>query len=604
MPHGTVTPPAPLPPRPAGTTGGAFPGASGSPAPLPPRNPTGRGRLRGTLAPALSCLPLLAFGPCRATEAADPEEDARSVAAASRVGDEGAGLDVVPAARREVPAATAAAPPTDVPGESPAAAAESPAESAAERAARLLRDAVVVDLHADVVFQVADRGRDFATGDGQWTIERARRGGEDAQFLPLWLPRTDAGYPESLKRHARALDAMLEAAGDNLALVRTSADLRERAGRGALSVLLGMEGAEGLGDDPRNLDPYAARGLRYLGLTWNGSNAFAEAAADPRDPPGLTDAGRALVARANDAGVLLDLAHASTATFWDVHRLSRAPLLVSHAGLRALRDHSRNLDDLQLLALARAGGVLGVIWHSGFLADLPEGRTRAPLDALLDHYDHARRLGAAGAVALGSDLDGGIRPPEGLDTIAELPALAAGLLGRGWSDEEVRGVLGENVLRLLDAADAAVDGPAPVREWPAALACSGLPANKESLRLVDRLVVEGPEVTPGTVLDLRWEADPRATAAALEAWGEPGTRLAVAAAEDGTEAVNGGSEGGTGGRRDDLSIGSSGSARLELSAGQAAARRLAVTVLPPVEPEAASEQGATARLDEVTVWLR
>ncbi|MBN1773208.1 MAG: membrane dipeptidase [Deltaproteobacteria bacterium] len=565
--------------------------------------PSARLHLRAALG-ALCALPLFAFGPCRSSDTPTAGDDDAPAVAAPETGGATGAADTTPAdvEASVVPAATEAAEAT---GEAPADAGAGPgAESPAEAAARLLREALVIDLHADVVYQVADRGRDFATGDGEWTLERARRGGEDAQFFPLWLPRSDTDRAASLKRHARTFQAMLESAGDQLALVRTSAELRERAARGALSVLLGMEGADGLGDDPENLDPYAALGLRYLGLTWNDSNAFAEAAAEPREPPGLTEAGRALVARANDAGVLLDLAHASAATFWDVHRLSRSPLLVSHAALRALRDHSRNIDDLQLLALARTGGVLGVVWHSGFLAVLPEGRTRVPLETLLAHYDHARALGAGAALALGSDLDGGIRPPEGLDTIAELPLLAAGLLERGWSEAELRGLLGENVLRLLDAADAAVDGPRPTREWPAELSCAGAPSAKEGGRLSDRRVLDGPELAPGTVLELQWEDDGAATAATLEAWGEPGTRLAVGAEPAGGATGETATEGGAETDAVELLVGSAGSGRLELTAEQLAARRMTLTVRPRATRDAAPDPAAAVRLGELAVWLR
>lgn len=578
---------------------------------LVPRLPRGPERSFAQVAATLCLVPLLAFGPCRTTGAAAPAADGRSTGDAAETEAAVAPVpDVLPAAN---PAATpnaellspeVSAGATELPAPGTPEVAGTAGETPAEAAARLLRDAVVIDLHADVVFQVADRGREFPTGDGQWTIERARRGGEDAQFFPLWLPRSDPDRAESLKRHARAFDEMLRAAGDRLALVRTAAELRERAGRGALSGLLGLEGADGLGDDPRNLDAYAARGLRYLGLTWNDSNAFAEAAADPRDPPGLTDAGRALVARANDAGVLLDLAHASPATFWDVHRLSRSPLLVSHAGLRALHDHPRNIDDLQLLALARTGGVIGIVWHSGFLADLPEGRTRAPLDALLDHYDHARTLGAAAALALGSDLDGGIRPPEGLDTIADLPLLAAGLLERGWTEAEVRGVLGDNMLRLLDAADAAVHGPSPTREWPATAACEGLATDKDEQRLVDRLVLPGPEVAPGTELELHWEAPTGATTAVLEAWGKPGARLAVEPAPEGGPATWVGSREDPGLRPAELRLGPSGSGRLALTNAQAEARRIVVTVLPLAVRDATPDPDRPVRLDELAIWLQ
>lgn len=567
--------------------------------PLLLRNSPHRRASRSAALRALCCLPLLAFAPCRTSQPATPapaDAPAATVRPDAALPDTAAPPDDA-TAPPPAPEDGAASDPTDG-GRATADGAAAPAGPASEAAVRLVREAIAIDLHADVVYQVADHGRDFATGDGDWTIERARRAGLDAQFFPLWLPRADTDRAASLKRRARVLETMLATAGDELALVRTAAELRERAARGALSALLGLEGADGLGDDPGNLEPYAALGLRYLGLTWNDSNAFAEAAAAPREPAGLTDAGRALVERANDAGVLLDLAHASAATFWDTHRVSRAPLLVSHAALRALLGHTRNIDDLQLLALARSGGVLGLVWHSAFLAVLPEGQTRVPLATLLAHYDHARALGAAHALALGSDLDGGIHPPEGLDSIAELPLLAAGLLEHGWSEAEVRGVLGDNVLRLLDAADAAVDGPAPQREWPARLACDGAPSDKEDRQLADRLVLDGPKLAPGTELVLRWERE-TADTATLEAWGEPGTRLALDGGADGDPPDGGSAEPPV-----ELLIGSSGSGRVELTADQAAARRVSLTVLPRAVRDAAPEPAAAVRLHELAIWLR
>jgi membrane dipeptidase len=361
---------------------------------------------------------------------------------------------------------------------------------------------------------------------------------------------------------------MIDGSGGALALVRTTAEIRARAAAGGIGALLGIEGAQTLGDDPQNLDAYAEQGLRYLGLTWNQSNAFAEAAAEPREPHGLTDAGRALVRRANDAGVILDLAHASAETFWDAYRASRAPLLVSHAGLRALRDLPRNIDDLQLLALARTGGVLGIVWHSPFLTELPEGETAASLDALLAHYDHARTIGAVGALAIGTDLDGGIHPPQGLETVSELPALSAGLRAQGWSDDELLGVLGETFLKLLDAADAAATtAEAPRREWPATAKCSGLETAKDGARLTDRLLVPGPQTAEG---------------ATIEVWGEPQASLEVRSA--------GGSASGT--ALGAIALDERGSGRLELPEESVRTRRLAVV------------PSSSVRLDEIAIWLR
>jgi membrane dipeptidase len=490
--------------------------------------------------------------------------------------------------------------------------------------------AVAIDLHADVVFQVAERDRDFFRDDGQWTIDRARRGGLDAQFFPLWISPRQGDQQAALQRAVVAFRGVIDGSAGVLAVVRTASEIRERSRAGLLSALLGIEGALPLGDDPANVDPLIELGLRYLGLTWNKSNAFAEAAADPRRPHGLTAAGRRLVARANDAGVLLDLAHASAQTFWDTHRLSRSPLLVSHAGLRALRDIPRNIDDLQLLALARSGGVLGIVWHSGFLADLPAGQTVAPLSALLDAYDHARALGALPALALGSDLDGGIRPPQELAAIDLLPALPLALRDRGWSDDEIIAVLGENFLRLLDAAastvadtaspspedapaafardanTAAADlspastspaGAAAPREWPADVASTG-PLSRDAARLTDRLLLPGPMVDPLTAIELEWSGDDAATAAVLEIWGQPDAPLVVfgglsATARDrdaGTRAV--------------LRLDHRGNGRLELDAAALRERRLTIVPAAPASERPDDDSPKPVRIDEIAVWLR
>jgi hypothetical protein len=275
---------------------------------------------------------------------------------------------------------------------------------------------------------------------------------------------------------------------------------------------------------------------------------------------------------------------------------------VSHAGLKALRPLARNIDDLQLLALARSGGVLGIVWHSSFLAALPEGETRAPLDALLAHYDHARALGAAAALAVGSDLDGGIHPPQGLDTIADLPLLATGLARRGWGDDEIRGVLGENVLRLLDAADAAraATASASAHEWPAEASCAcDLPA-KEREQLVDRVIVPGPALATGASMAVTWRPDPRATGAALELWGQPGAPVEVADASvpaPADEADASDADRSSAGALGTIQIAASGSARLELPAGIAGDRGVTLTVR-------GSDSAPSIRLDEIVVWLR
>jgi membrane dipeptidase len=544
----------------------------------------------------LTCVVLVLASPCRSTAPSsrpdgDPAGDAPQAA-----NDESAAGSRPDGGADSTAGDTATGPPRDGAGQPLDAPGADSAEGRASPGTDPFAADLAIDLHSDVVLQVADHGRDFVRDDGEWTIARALRGGLDVQAFPLWIRPDGLDPAGALKRYARTFREMLDASDGVLALVRTSAEIRERCTGGRLGALLAIEGASPLGDDPANLDPYVEQGLRLLGLTWNDSNAFAEAAAEPRDPPGLTEPGRALVARANDAGVLLDLAHASTATFWDTYRVSRSPVLVSHAGLRALRPLARNIDDLQLLALARTGGLFGVVWHSSFLAELPEGQLTAPLDALVAHYEHARALGAGGALAIGTDLDGGIRTPEGLDSVAELPRLPAALSARGWTDDEVRGVLGGNFLRLLDAADAAVRGETPVRERPATTTCTGAPTAKDDRRLVDRAILPGPELAAGATILVAWERERDATAATLELWGAPGATVDVrstagASADDDS-------------RLGSVVLDERGAGRLELPETVATSRRLGLAPHVTESSDEAPVEPVALRLDEVVVWIR
>jgi hypothetical protein len=208
-----------------------------------------------------------------------------------------------------------------------------------------------------------------------------------------------------------------------------------------------MEGADCLSGKAEALAGWRNEGLRYLGLTWNNSNPFATAAADRgQRGRGLTDLGRELVRESNRLGVLVDLSHASEKTFWDVYRESRAPIIASHSCAASLRPHLRNLDDEQARAIARTGGVIGVNFHQPFLRHPGP----ATVDDVARHIAHLARVAGPEHVALGSDFDGLITAPEGLEDASKLPNLTAALLRQGLAAPDIRRILGENVLRVLE----------------------------------------------------------------------------------------------------------------------------------------------------------
>lgn len=368
----------------------------------------------------------------------------------------------------------------------------------AERAAALHREAIVVDGHNDVTSWILDYGFDLGM-DGadpgkrdarlQWVLgwalptpsgselrthtdlARLRAGGVDALFFSIFAHSSYAGEPGASKRRALAmidaLDEQLRRHADSLELATTAADVRRIAAAGKTSALLGLEGGHAIESDLANLKEFHARGVRYLTLTWSNTNDWADSSTDAPRHGGLTDFGREVVRELNRLGILVDVSHVSDETFWDTVEVARAPLIASHSSARALVDRPRNMTDDMLRAVARSGGVVMVSFTGLFVdprkaSNLKIARdavsnlwpSAVPLELVLDHVDHVTRVAGVDHVGLGSDFDGAPFMPVGLDDVAGFPNLTAGLLARGYGEEDVRKILGENTLRVMSEAEA------------------------------------------------------------------------------------------------------------------------------------------------------
>jgi membrane dipeptidase len=326
---------------------------------------------------------------------------------------------------------------------------------AAAEAKSVHRQSVIVDLHADTPFQLVHRGGYSLRRRNsflQIDAPRLRAGNVGAQFFALWPPPPAVRSGRARAFCERALAAIRKAAADSgaLEMVASVEGIHAARRKGRIAGLLGMEGAECLDGRAEDLDRWHAEGVRYLGLTWNFVNPFATPAsgARPEDRSrGLTPLGRELVRRAHGLGVLIDVSHANQATFWDVVRTAPGPFIASHSNAFSVRSHPRNLDDEQVRAIARAKGVVGVNFHRPFLA-----RGRAALADVVKHVLHLVRVAGAEHVALGADYDGNIQVPRGLEDPSTWPNLTRALLDAGLPARDVRRVLGENVLRVLNAA--------------------------------------------------------------------------------------------------------------------------------------------------------
>jgi membrane dipeptidase len=387
------------------------------------------------------------------------------------------------------------------------AASGSASATALAAADELHRSAIVVDTHNDVtqrlVLQDADLSRPLP--DAQTDIPRMQAGGLDAEFLSVWVPPElypgEKAYAYSLAQ-LDAIDRLVARNPGVAVLARSVADVRSAAAANKIAFLIGIEGAHGLGDVPderliARLREFYDRGARYMTLTWSNSNRLGGSSGDAGKTRGLTPLGLRVVKTMNDLGMMVDVSHVSDATFFDAVKASTKPVLASHSSSRALCDHPRNMTDDMLRAVRDNGGAVCVnfgqeflddTWHQqwgslqksvgaelgklvkehpgdpkavmlGFLPKyraLAEQLPRVPASRAVDHIEHIARVAGMDHVCLGSDFDGIPLAPAGLDDVSKLPFITEELSRRGFSADDIRKILGENVLRVLAANEAKV----------------------------------------------------------------------------------------------------------------------------------------------------
>jgi membrane dipeptidase len=316
---------------------------------------------------------------------------------------------------------------------------------------------VIIDGHNDLVSRLW-RGHEIRHVRLEDAPAADFAGGFFALFVPSPKPPnpTTAEYalplPDPIPRDeaARVADELYEIFRSLPIQPATSPDDFQP---GRVAAILHLEGAEPLAPDLSDLETWYARGLRSVGLVWSRANAFAEGVpfrfpSSPDTGPGLTAAGRELVDACNELGVVVDLSHLNEAGFWDVARLSTAPLVATHSNAHALSALSRNLTDAQLDAIGASGGVVGVNFAVSFLREDGAQVAATPLAEIVRHVAYiAERIGID-HVAFGSDFDGALVSEE-LGGIAGFPKLVEALRAGGFDDEAVAKVTHGNWLRVL-----------------------------------------------------------------------------------------------------------------------------------------------------------
>lgn len=325
-----------------------------------------------------------------------------------------------------------------------------------DEAVELHRESVVVLTHCDTILHLLP---------GPYVPkDKVRKLGVKSDFGHVDLPRLSeahvncvffAVYVESVFKPERALRRALELmerfyseveeSSDKVKLVKSFNDLKNGLQENKLCAVLSLEGAEPVQDSLLLLRMFKRLGIMSMSLTWSERNMLADGCWEQRTKGGLSNRGVRYVEEAENLGMILDVSHLSDVGFWDLIEVAKKPVIASHSNCRALCDTPRNLTDEQLRALAEKNGVIGVNFAPSFLTKSKE----ATLDDVVRHINHIVEIAGIDHVGLGTDYDGIWKTPIGLEDVSKLPNLTAKLIEQGYSDKELRKILGENFVRVM-----------------------------------------------------------------------------------------------------------------------------------------------------------
>ncbi|QFU17469.1 dipeptidase [Microvirga thermotolerans] len=342
----------------------------------------------------------------------------------------------------------------------------------------------VFDGHNDVLLRLM-RGkmqpeRAFLEGDnlGHLDWPRMKEGGFAGGFFAVYVPSEGGGVdvdalmtrpqydvplPEPLRLepsqqvtvHMAALLLRIERASKGeVKVCRTAADIRECMKRGALAAILHIEGAEGIDPDLYMLDVLYQAGLRSLGPVWSRPNIFGHGVpfrypSSPDTGPGLTDLGKELIRACNRLKIMLDLSHLNEKGFWDVAKLTDAPLVATHSNAHAICPHSRNLTDRQLAAIRESRGMVGVNFATSFIRADGQRSDQTTLEEMIRHMDHLIEHVGVDGVGMGSDFDGATIPAE-IGDARGLPRLVEAMRRHGYDEATLRKLCYENWIDVLE----------------------------------------------------------------------------------------------------------------------------------------------------------
>ena len=368
-----------------------------------------------------------------------------------------------------------------------------------EKAKDLARTSIIVDGHVDLPYRLNKKWDDISlsTPDGDFDYLRAVAGGLNAPFMSIFVPaenETEAAR-EVADKLIGLVNRIVDDSPDKFAIPFSVADVRRHFEAGVISLPMGLENGSPIGNDLEMVQYFHDRGIRYVTLTHGLSNQISDSSYDDNKQwDGLSDFGVEVVGEMNRVGIMVDISHVSDAAFWDVMEVARAPVIASHSSARYFTpDWERNISDDMIKRVAESGGVVMINFGSAFITREANEYTLSRMDAYdayieeskfekndelqsafddlyardngpfpyatlgetLVHFDHVVALVGIDHLGIGSDYEGvGDSLPIGLKDVSSYPNLIKGLLERDYSEDDIRKILGENLLRVWAEVEA------------------------------------------------------------------------------------------------------------------------------------------------------
>ncbi|HXL79454.1 MAG TPA: dipeptidase [Pyrinomonadaceae bacterium] len=372
-----------------------------------------------------------------------------------------------------------------------------------QKALAIHRRAIVIDTHNDITTAMTNDDYDLSGTPPvpyRTSLERMKQGGMTAEFFSLYVRDWYATHGGAARRTLDMIDSVYRAVErhpKDLTLATSAADIRRAKKQHKIAALMGIEGGHAIENSLATLREFHRLGVRYMTLTWNNSNDWADSARDVARGEvkhnGLSEFGKDVVREMNRLGMLVDVSHVSDKTMSDALDVSKAPIIATHSSARALSNVPRNIPDDLLRRIAKNGGVIQVNFYSYFLDAVtvgPQGEARdkrlkaqqdllnekykddperlaeegdkleaanplppLPLSKLIDHIDYIVKVAGIDHVGLGSDFDGAMDFPEEARDVSMLPNITYELLKRGYSEKDIHKILGENFLRVFADAE-------------------------------------------------------------------------------------------------------------------------------------------------------